>query len=197
MEIVYKPVELIHPLVWTDLETSGLDPDKDLILEIAIIVTNGDLQEIACCEYTTDAAGWLRLDQLDPIVQQMHLKSGLWEQSRDSTMSTDKVARLCAEFIDKLGVVKPQLAGSTISFDRGFLRRRMPELHQRLHYRNLDVSTLNEVAKRFWPEVWAGRPQAEDKDKPHRAMLDIRHSIEQLRYYLSSLGPITMRDIGA
>jgi oligoribonuclease len=175
-------------LIWVDIETTGLDPISDSLLEIAVVITDDKLEEVGSCEYITDAAWCHTLTSLDPFVQTMHTESGLWEESRASNISTDKAAYLIAEFIREYKAAGAQLAGSSVHFDRDFIRYKMPAVYNLAHYRNLDVSSITEVAKRFWPEVWAHRPQPDKAS--HRAMLDIRDSIKLLHYYLQKIGPV-------
>lgn len=173
-------------LVWTDLETTGLNPDKDLILEIAMVVTDDHLNELAVGSWVTDQAQCRRLSDLHPVVQEMHLNNGLWNLSREHGEDMGRVRKAMRTFLSNAGVepATAQLAGSTISFDRSFLRRHFPEIENHLHYRNLDVSSVNEIARRFWPDVWEKRP-GKDKASNHRAMDDIRQSIETLKYYVN------------
>jgi len=188
-------------LVWTDLETTGLEPEHESVLEVAVIVTDTALNEIASFTGVTNEAQHRPFARLHPKVQEMHLKNGLWAESLASRTSVEKldvelwgwldiVLTGHADVVDGKRVA-PQLAGSTISFDRSFLRKHTPKFHELLHYRNLDVSTLNEVARRWWPAVWQGRPGANGKpeDAKHRALDDIRGSIDALRYYLGKIAP--------
>lgn len=213
-------------LVWTDLETTGLPENRTddrspvadrQLLEIAVIVTDDDFNEVArvervfwhehaqaLCDLPEDAArAYGRLHQVDPFVVDMHRKNGLWERCAGSIDFPEKfdleLAKLLAEttvkerqYVDEKGVAKvardhAQLAGSTISFDRDFLRAYLPVSESLLHYRNLDVSSLNEVAKRTWPSVWEKRPRS--AYKAHRAMADIEESIAVAQYYRTALSP--------
>jgi oligoribonuclease len=188
-------------LVWVDLETTGLEAERESILEIACIVTDSALQPIATFCAITNAARYHAIALLDPVVQAMHTRSGLWDASMSAPRGQAQVAAEFRDFLDahlptvevdgKPRRVAAQLAGSTISFDRSFLRQHMRAAHDLLHYRNLDVSTLNEVARRFWPDVYATRPGAGKKpeDAAHRALDDIEASIACLRHYLAQIGP--------
>lgn len=208
-------------LLWVDLETTGLVPETDAVLEVAAVVTRDDLTEVArgswVCGYplAEQLAGlpanwqddaWIRhmvrtWSGLDPVVIEMHRAGGLWAECAGTTREVDVLDRCltnfivtnCREWVESPDGPEPlhcptQLAGSTISFDRAFMRRHLPASHALLHYRNLDVTTLNEVARRFWPAVHEGRPRGE---KRHRAMEDVLESLEVCRYYVSKLGPVT------
>ena len=191
-------------IVWVDLETTGLIPAKERILEVAAIITDDDLVEVARFHSVTSEARYHDLSQVDPYVLKMHADNGLWcesllAQEFGEIGRVDEALRFfieehCGENIyEKKG---PQLAGSTISFDRAFMQVHLPTAHALLHYRNLDVSTLNEMSKRFWPEVYESRPRqnADGGRSAHRAMSDIEHSLWTARYYASRLGPVNLDD---
>lgn len=144
----------------------------------------------------------------DEYVLAMHDKNGLWKDCVNG-LARDTVDRDLAAFVEKHGItmecaligpdgtsrfrrVMPQLAGSTISFDRGFIQHHMPRFAKTLHYRNCDVSTLNETARRFWPELHAARPNATmmKEDITHRGMADIEESIRVYKHYLAGLTPV-------
>lgn len=175
-------------LVWIDIETTGLDPQKDAILEVASVITDDALAEVARFEAVISREG-LRTEfvDLDPAVRKMHTDNGLWEQSGAGGWSKEWVDRQLSQLIKKFTPEqdgkpdKPQLAGSSVHFDRSFLRLAMPLTDAALHYRHLDVSALNEFARRFCPGVWEGRPNL--SEPAHRAMPDILNSIEVCRYY--------------
>ncbi len=188
-------------LVFLDLESTGLDPDRCHVLEVAAIITDDSLAEITRYErvlywpsstFHLTPAG-LAESWLDPIVTTMHEKSGLWIESAASPhmrKSVDQelalfIAQHCEAVGEKSG---PQLAGNTISFDRAFLKVHLPMTHATLHYRNLDVTSFNEMSRRFWPEVYAGRPRA--SNAAHRAMADCAESLECARYYARMLGSL-------
>ncbi len=171
-----------QPLVWIDLEMTGLDPDNDVILEIACIVTDGSLEEI---HEGPDLVLHATADQLEgmmEIVAEMHTKSGLTADVPDSTITAARAERLVIEFIAE-HVPEPftaPLAGNSVHADRAFLRKHMPALNDYLHYRIVDVSTIKELARRWYPEAVENAPK---KQGEHRALDDIRESIEELRYY--------------
>ena len=170
------------PLVWIDLEMSGLNPDVDSILEIAVIITDGSLDEIVEGPRLVIHAEEGTLENMAPIVREMHGLSGLTKAVQRSTLTTAEAEQLVLEFV-LANVPEPgqaPLAGSSVHADRAFLRRHMPDLEARFHYRNVDVSTIKELVRRWYPEVLENAPE---KGGGHRALADIRESIEELKYY--------------
>lgn len=163
------------------MEMSGLYPEKDRILEVAILVTDGELNLIA--EGPT-----LIIHQPDDLLEAMdewntshHDASGLTERVRASTMDEAGASAAILEFLSEhTDKSKAPLAGNSVHQDRRFLARYMPEVEAWLHYRNIDVSTIKELAKRWYPEQYASRPT---KKGNHRAMDDLMESIEELQYY--------------
>ena len=178
--------ELSQPLVWLDLEMTGLDPDRDRILEIAVIVTDGALSRVL-------EGPDLAIHQHDSILSEMdawnrkhHTESGQVERVADSEHDAPGAEAQVLEFLrEKIEPGLAPLAGNSVHQDRAFLRRWMPRLHDFLHYRNVDVSTLKELARRWAPEVLAEAPP---KAGSHRALDDIRESIRELEHYRSRLG---------
>jgi oligoribonuclease len=167
-------------LVWIDLEMTGLDPDTDRIIEIATLITDGNLNIIAegpvlAVNQSDDA-----LEGMDEWNQHHHGQSGLIERVRDSDVDERSAEWQTIEFL-KHHVTEngSPLCGNSICQDRRFLYRYMPELERFLHYRNLDVSTLKELCRRWAPSIADGIT----KRATHRALDDIRESIEELRYY--------------
>lgn len=173
---------MADPLVWVDLEMTGLDVASDRIVEIAVLVTDGALE-------TVEEGPDLVVHQPDEVlegmrdaVREMHTTSGLLEAIRASQRTVQEAEREVMEFVRRL-VPEPgtaPLAGNSVHADRVFLARFMPEFEGYLHYRNVDVSTLKELVRRWYPDVYAGRP---NKGGGHRAMADIRESLDELRYY--------------
>ena len=172
-------------IVWMDMEMSGLDPDKDRILEVAVLVTNGELEVVA-------EGPNLILHQSDEVLEAMdewntshHGQSGLTKRVRESTIDE---AQASAALLDFLGAHtqkrKAPLAGNSIHQDRRFVARYLPEVEDWLHYRNVDVSTIKELAQRWYPTQYSGRPT---KKGSHRAMDDLLESIDELRYYRKAL----------
>ena len=169
-------------LVWMDLEMTGLDPAKEVIVEIATIVTDDQLNIVAEGPDLVVPAPPDVLAAMDPFVIDMHTKSGLLELMKASTLTLEEAGRLTLEFI-KSHVPEPRtvpLCGNSIGTDRRFLARHLPEIEHHLHYRSVDVSSIKELAKRWYPAVGLERPA---KSGQHRALNDIRNSISELRYY--------------
>ncbi|GAB4564465.1 MAG: oligoribonuclease [Haliangiales bacterium] len=171
-----------HNMVWMDLEMTGLDPDRERIIEIAVLITNPALDIIAegpeLVIHQPDAI----LGQMDAWNQKHHNESGLVERVRASTVTEAEAAQQVLKFMRAhVKARKAPLVGNSIHQDRRFLRRYMPTVNAHLHYRNIDVSTIKELVKRWYPaKVLADAPK---KDGAHRAMGDIRESIAELRYY--------------
>jgi oligoribonuclease len=167
-------------LIWIDLEMTGLDTLNDSIIEIATVVTDAQLNILAegpvVAIYQSDET----LQKMDKWNQKQHKKTGLVDRVRSSTVNEVEAEAKTLEFLKTY--VSPQespMCGNSICQDRRFLSRCMPRLEKFFHYRNLDVSTLKELARRWKPEVFAGVK----KNNTHLALEDIRDSIEELRYY--------------
>ena len=174
------------PLVWIDLEMTGLEPDEDAILEIAVIITDGSLNEIVEGPDLVIHADEAKLERMAQVVREMHGVSGLTEAVRRSQLTTAEAERQVLEFL-LANVPEPgqaPLAGNSVHADRAFLRRHMPDLEARVHYRNVDVSTIKELVRRWYPQVLDNAPV---KEGGHRALADIRESINELRYYRNSV----------
>jgi oligoribonuclease len=170
----------LQHLIWIDLEMTGLNPDSDLIIEIATIVTDKDLNILAhgpvLAVHQPDEA----LAAMDEWNQTHHGQSGLIDRVKASTINDREAERLTIEFL-KLWVPEntSPICGNSIGQDRRFLYRYMPKLEAYFHYRNIDVSTLKELAARWAPAVKDGF----NKESKHQALDDIIESIEELRYY--------------
>lgn len=169
-------------LAWIDLEMTGLEPDRHVIVEIASIVTDDELNIVAEGPDLVIHATEAQLAEMDPHVIEMHTSSGLLEKIKASTVTlAEAEAATLAFFAEHLGTEnRVPLAGNSIGTDRRFLAAQMPQVEDFLHYRCIDVSTLKELARRWNPKVAKGAP---GKKGAHRALDDIKESIIELRHY--------------
>lgn len=181
-------------IIWVDTETTGLLPAKERLLEVACIITDDQLNEVARYEAVTSEAKFVDFAKVDPYVLDMHFKNGLWQESLMRGKARIGVDSELHTFIKENGAEKSQLAGSTISFDRNFIEMHLPFANSLLHYRNIDVTTFNETARRFWPSVHEVRPRG--TGSTHRAMADIEESLNVMRYYTKALGPVDRPYVG-
>ncbi|MDQ1438427.1 MAG: oligoribonuclease [Acidimicrobiaceae bacterium] len=174
-------------LVWMDLEMTGLDPGRDVIVEIATLVTDDQLDVVAEGPDLVVAAPEDRLAGMQDVVRKMHAKSGLLDAIAASTLTLEDAGAQTLAFI-KEHVPEARtvpLCGNSIGTDRRFLAAYLPEVEEYLHYRSIDVSTVKELARRWYPpDVLAGAPE---KKGGHRALDDIRESVAELRYYRTAL----------
>jgi oligoribonuclease len=167
-------------LVWIDLEMTGLQPDTDKIIEIATLVTDENLNLLAEGPVLAIKQSDAALDAMDEWNQTHHGRSGLIERVKASAIDEKEAVRQTLEFLaDYSEPNASPLCGNSICQDRRFMANYMPDLEAFFHYRNLDVSTLKELAKRWKPEIMTGLT----KKATHQALDDIRESIEELRYY--------------
>ncbi|KUI34729.1 oligoribonuclease [Mycobacterium sp. IS-1590] len=169
-------------LVWIDCEMTGLDLKTDRLIEIAVLVTDADLNilgdGIDVVIHTDDEA----LASMIPVVTEMHTKSGLIDEVRASSVTVAEAEELVLDYIRthvKQAKTAP-LAGNSIATDRGFISRDMPKLDDYLHYRMIDVSSIKELCRRWYPRIYFGQPE---KGLAHRALADIHESIRELKYY--------------
>ncbi len=182
-------------MVWMDCEMTGLRLDSDKLIEVAALVTDSDLnilgEGVDIVIHADDDA----LAAMPPVVQEMHAKSGLTDEVRRSTVTMEQAQQQVLDYIREWvpapGTVP--LAGNSIATDRGFIARDMPDLDTYLHYRMIDVSSIKELCRRWYPRIYFGQPE---KGLAHRALADIKESIRELRYYrrtafVSAPGPST------
>ena len=169
-------------IVWVDLEMTGLDPARHVIVEVAALVTDAELniidEGVDLVVHATDA----QLAEMDDFVTEMHSGNGLLDDIKASTVSLaeaeDAVLRLVAKHCDPAHPAP--LAGNSIATDRTFIRAQMPRLDAALHYRMIDVSTVKELTRRWYPRAYYNQPE---KGMAHRALADIVESIRELDYY--------------
>ena len=168
------------PLVWVDMEMSGLVPERDRVLEVAMVVTDADLSVLAEAPVFVVHQPDEVLDAMDSWNRSTHGKSGLVDKVRASTFTEAEVEARLVEFLRPLVPERTApLCGNTVHQDRRFMARYLPLFEAYLHYRIVDVSTLKELAKRWRPDVIAGFT----KEGKHEALADIQESIEELRHY--------------
>ncbi|RMD69564.1 MAG: oligoribonuclease [Gammaproteobacteria bacterium] len=169
-----------YNLIWIDLEMTGLDTDRDYIIEIATVITDNDLNVLAEGPVFAIHQREEVLQAMDEWNKEQHSKSGLLDKVRASRITEEEAERMTLEFVQRyVPPRKSPMCGNSICQDRRFLHRFMPKLEQYFHYRNLDVSTLNELARRWAPAIAAGF----SKTSQHLALSDIYDSIRELRYY--------------
>ena len=182
-------------LVWIDCEMTGLDVASDLLIEVAALVTDSELNVLGDGVDIVIGASAEELDRMPEVVREMHASSGLTDQVIASTVTVreaeERVLAYLKEWIDEPR--KAPLCGNSIGTDRGFLTRDMSELDNFLHYRMVDVSSVKELARRWYPRAYFNSPK---KAGGHRALADIYESVQELRYYRSTIfvaqpGPTT------
>lgn len=169
-------------LVWIDCEMTGLDLQRNALIEIACLVTDGELQVLGKGVDVVIHADEAALAAMPDVVRDMHAHSGLTEEVRRSAVSVAEAEQLVLAYVRE-HVPEPRtapLAGNSIGTDRGFLTRDMPELDAHLHYRLVDVSSIKELCRRWYPRTYYAKPE---KGLAHRALADIEESIRELAYY--------------
>ena len=168
-------------LVWLDLEMTGLDVERHVIVEIAALVTDDALEPVDEGVDLIVHQPPSALAEMDDFVRTMHTKSGLLAEIETSTLSLDVAGAQVLEYVrSHVDERVSPLCGNSIGVDRRFLDRQLPELDRFLHYRSVDVSSFKELCRRWYPQVYKGRP---DKSETHRALADVLESIAELRYY--------------
>ncbi len=175
------------PFVWIDCEMTGLDPAVDELVEVAVIVTDSVLHPLAPGIEVVIKPSEAALEQMDDFVRDMHTASGLLERLQGG-MDLQDAQKVIVDYLKEI-VPEPGtalLAGNSVGQDQRFLRAYMPEVTDHLHYRIIDVSTVKELAKRWYPRAYTSAPE---KNGTHRALLDIQDSIIELEYYRRALFP--------
>ncbi len=173
-------------LVWIDCEMTGLDLRRDALIEVAALVTDPELRVLGDGVDLVVHAPDDMLDDMTDVVREMHARSGLTEEVRRSTVTLAEAEDRIMEYLTE-HVPAPRVAplcGNSIATDRGFIARDMPKLDAHLHYRMIDVSSVKELARRWYPRVYYGQPA---KGLAHRALADIKESIRELEYYRRTL----------
>ena len=173
-------------LVWIDCEMTGLDLGSDLLVEVAAVVTDSELNVLGEGIDIVIGASPEQLSRMPPVVEEMHRTSGLTQQILDSSVTLEQaeqqVLSWLGQYVDDAR--KAPLCGNSIATDRGFLARDMPALDAFLHYRMVDVSSVKELARRWYPRAYYHSPK---KAGGHRALADILESVQELRYYRATV----------
>ena len=172
-------------LIWVDCEMTGLELDKDVLVEIAVLVTDSQLNILGEGVDLVIKANQESLDGLNDFVREMHTASGLITEIPHGVSHEEASAKIL-EYLNKYapGAGKSPLAGNSVSVDRTFIAKYLPEVNEYLHYRTVDVSSIKELARRWYPKVYFAAPK---KTGNHRALGDIRDSIDELEYYRKSI----------
>ena len=168
-------------IVWIDCEMTGLDLERDALIEVAALVTDSDLTILGDGVDVVIACDEMALENMPSVVREMHTTSGLLAELAQGVTMEKAQAMVLAYVREHVpDPRKAPLAGNTVGTDRGFLARDMPDLEQHLHYRIIDVSSIKELSRRWFPRAYFSAPK---KDGGHRALADIRESINELKYY--------------
>ena len=174
-------INISENLVWIDCEMTGLNPEVDCLVEIAVVITNSELEILDDGLDIVIKPSAEGLANMNDFVREMHTSSGLINEF-DSGVALEDAQQIVLEYIKRFvpEARTAPLAGNTIGTDRMFINRYMPELDSHLHYRNIDVSSVKELSRRWYPRVYFNMPK---KDGGHRALADIKESIKELQYY--------------
>jgi len=178
-------VDTLDRLVWLDLEMTGLDVARHVIVELAVLVTDASLEPLDegldVVVHQPDVA----LAQMDDYVREMHTRSGLLQAIAVSDVTLERAGEQALEYLrGHVGAGIAPLCGNSIGVDRRFLHSQLPALDEYLHYRSIDVSSLKELCRRWYPDTYRKRPS---KKEAHRALDDVHESIAELRYYRDSM----------
>jgi oligoribonuclease len=174
-------IDISSNLVWIDCEMTGLDPEKDCLVEVAVVVTNDQLEVLDSGLEVVIKPRPDSLANMNDFVRNMHTASGLINEF-DNGLDLAEAEQVILDYVKRFvpDAKDAPLAGNTIGTDRMFLNRYMPNLDQHLHYRNIDVSSIKELSRRWFPRVYFQMPK---KSGNHRALADIMESITELKYY--------------
>lgn len=169
-------------LVWIDCEMTGLNLETDALIEVAVLVTDGELKVQGEGLDLLIPPPRQALEQMNEVVLEMHTTSGLLDELQKATLTMGDAEAQLLDYVKSFApeARKVPLAGNSVGTDRAFLARDMPELEGHLHYRNVDVSSIKELARRWYPKAYYNAPA---KNGNHRALADIQESIEELQYY--------------
>jgi oligoribonuclease len=175
-----------EPLVWIDCEMTGLDPAVEVLVEVAVVVTDSELTILDDGLDLLIAADPAKLAGMEEVVREMHSTSGLLTALADATLTAEEAEQQILDYIKRWAPErrKSPLCGNSIATDRSFLVRYMPALDDHLHYRMIDVSSIKELARRWYPKAYFNAPA---KTGGHRALADILDSITELRYYRAAV----------
>lgn len=170
-------------IVVVDIETTGLEPNDNLILELGMIITDDNFNLLTSfnkiCHYSKEDLS--DINPIDPIVQEMHEASGLWTLVRgQQSIELEDVEEAAVRFLNEFNATGNPMCGSSVHFDRAFIKLCMPKLNNLFHYRNIDVSTVKNLCEKWNPEVFEKRPEGR---KVHRVIFDCIDTIAELRYY--------------
>ena len=177
---------MTEPLVWIDCEMTGLDPAVEVLVEIAVVVTDSELTLLDDGLDLLIATDPAKLAGMEEVVREMHSTSGLLDALADATLTVEDAEQQVLDYIKKWVPErrKAPLCGNSIATDRSFIARYMPKLDDHLHYRMVDVSSIKELSRRWYPKVYFNAPA---KTGGHRALADIIDSITELRYYRAAV----------
>jgi oligoribonuclease len=177
---------MTEPLVWIDCEMTGLDPAQDVLVEIAVVVTDSELTLLDDGIDIVIATDPAKLATMDDVVRDMHTQSGLLVALESATTKIEEAEQIALDYVRSFVAErrKAPLCGNSIATDRSFIARYLPQLDDHLHYRMVDVSSIKELSRRWYPRVYFNAPP---KTGGHRALADIVDSINELRYYRSTV----------
>ena len=177
---------MTEPLVWIDCEMTGLDPQVDVLVEVAVVVTDSELTLLDDGLDILIATEPAKLEGMEDVVREMHTASGLLEALATATTTVEEAEQQVLDYVQRWVPErrKAPLCGNSIATDRTFITRYMPKLDDHLHYRMIDVSSIKELARRWYPRAYFNAPA---KNGGHRALADIVDSITELRYYRAAV----------